>query len=132
MTNKEKKKRKGPLDRGLKKSISNGFLGKLFCISRNNSAVKKGEEGSKTNTRDLTPIANPPVRKSTATSFFSCTSPKPQSVSKEKQVHTQSNVSEEPQVTRQNSKINGGIQEVKFETIDELQEIIRLDQLKLK
>ena len=39
MTNRERKKRKGPLDRSLKKSISNGFLGKLFCISRNNSTV---------------------------------------------------------------------------------------------
>lgn len=43
MNSRESKKRKSPLDRGLKKSASVGFLSKIFCISRNNSK-RKAEE----------------------------------------------------------------------------------------
>ncbi len=123
MTNRERKKRKGPLDRSLKKSISNGFLGKLFCMSRNNSTAKSGQEGSKSTGREANPVATAPVRKSTATSFFSCTSPKsPSVVIKDPLSLNQSKV-EEPMIIRSSTKPPGQTEQAKepiFETIDEL------------
>ena len=123
MTNRERKKRKGPLDRSLKKSISNGFLGKLFCMSRNNSTSKGGQEGSKSTGREANPVATAPLRKSTGTSFFSCTSPKsPSVVGKDPLSLNQSKV-EDPMIIRSSTKPPGQTEQAKepiFETIDEL------------